>query len=717
MKAPEFPSKVVPMDRVEEGNLAVLHMFKVEDIQHLGQDNLLTAQRLADHGDLWGYWQTPESIAPSKIAPTIRNIDLASRIHVFLDKEPPMALPVPPELVREGVLALTRLGLIMRMTPSGGFSQRKDMRLKPSSISSHLYTYWPRITARAILRKANNPAMPGLFRCLTEADMQELCADKFTRINLERLNTFVARSVWSDLPPMPDVRQTTNPSQQPAVRLTQNKSEPFQSLPEIWLAEIGPRVLWVVQDMGPNLLRLLESLPLEIKSINWDQHGATIAKQFSLRVQDHLKNYPWLDRAGQPLSPAFPLITSNGKRGSDIYEWPPRNWEHVITLSVTLQAAHLFITLLSSAGRIGEIFTLERECVEVGRDGNSYLKGFTYKLSDSLFGDIRQWPAPDILRQCLGQQVRLAEAMDWLPKRLRDGLPQTPRFNNALWVSIGTSGAVGENNEVSSNQTLTLLAQRLNMDTKPGGRNIHAHRFRKTVGRLAGIALWNSPLVLKRLFGHKSIEMTLHYILSDSGVREEAEKVLRELRIMHCADALEEIHHTLRDGLPLPDNGGSGAARLVTAVREQDGKLRQEGRIWDEGSAYDLAYLLTAKGQGWRLIQENIVCSKTPGEGGLCQKKRSKGEPNTSNCKPECDSRIVLMRHRRDSKQAIEQYLDIARQARDDGQLLVLVGVMDNLREELENFSDLKERYLARHEVQSLLALCEAPETTEEKSV
>ena len=252
------------------------------------------------------------------------------------------------------------------------------------------------------------------------------------------------------------------------------------------------------------------------------------------------------------------------------------------------------------------------------------------------------------------------------------------------------------------------------MNPKPGGIRIHAHRFRKTIGRLAGIALFNSPLVLKRLFGHKSIEMTLHYILCDHGVREEAEKVLRELRIMHCADALEEIHHALRDNLPLPGNGGPGAARLVTTVRNEEDQLKQSGRVWDDGSAYDLAYLLTAQGKGWRLIKENIVCSKAPGEDGLCQKTRSKGEPNTANCQPECDNRIVLMRHRRDSEQVIEQYLDIARQARDDGQLLVLASVVSNVREELENFADLKEKYLSNLEVLSLFALCDETEAESE---
>ncbi len=80
---------------------------------------------------------------------------------------------------------------------------------------------------------------------------------------------------------------------------------------------------------------------------------------------------------------------------------------------------------------------------------------------------------------------------------------------------------------------------------------------------------------------------------------------------------------------------------------------------------------------------------------------------NTANCQPQCDNRIVFARRRRDVEQSIEQYLDIARQARDDGQLLVLAATLDNAQDEWVNFPDLAAKYQTDPEVQSLLALCE----------
>jgi len=218
------------------------------------------------------------------------------------------------------------------------------------------------------------------------------------------------------------------------------------------------------------------------------------------------------------------------------------------------------------------------------------------------------------------------------------------------------------------------------------------------------VALFNSPLVLKRLFGHKSIEMTLRYILSHEDVRTEAEAVLRELRIIHCAEALEEIRDALARGVLLPEHSGEPAARLAEAVKEHESRLQQSGRVWANGSAFELAYLLTANGQGWRFIQKNIVCTKVPGEDGLCRKKRKRGEPDTSNCKPECANRIVLALKRRDSEEILESYLDVAREARGDEQYLVFYQAMRQFLEELAEYPDIEEQYLAKPEVKSLVA-------------
>ncbi len=699
------PDENLLTDPVEASRLACLQGFEPADVQHLERDGLLAAQTLLEQGQTWGYWHTPEELVPGKMSKYARNINLAARLRDYLGTEG--ITDAPNALIEEGVCTLTRLGVLLRLVPAGTSAAKASRALKPVTICNSLYQHMTCIAARAMCRKLESAEEAcGLFYYLTDADQHELNAKKRTRIELERLHTLAARGQWHDVPPSPETTQTTDPSRVPNVLPPEKKPVPHSPLPDGWLEEIGPRVLWVIQELGPHLLHLLEALPESMSKLDWSLSNTAIYSKCWLLIATHLAKYPWLDRAGRPLTPPFALTTANGRWGADTLEWPPRTYEHIVNLSVILQSSHLFISLLACAGRIGEVATLKRHCVAIERDGEGYLNRHTYKLSANFLGDDLQSPAPPILQTCMGQQARLAAAFDRLPRSFNEGqMPGKARFGDELWVSIGTVGAIGEEAGVSFKFALFKLAERLGVNPKPGGKNVHPHRFRKTIGRLAGVALFNSPLVLKRLFGHKSIEMTLHYILCDPGIREEAETVLRELRVMHCAEALEEIHHAVANNLPLPANGGAGAARLVAAVENQEAHLREQGRVWTEGSAYELACLLTGQGKGWRLINANIVCSKD----WVCSKphRHKDLELDKPKCDPGCENRIVLARRRRDIEQSIEQYLDIARRAQADGQLLVMAHSMENLREALGYYADLREKYLAMPDVQVMFALCD----------
>lgn len=691
-------------DPVNASRLECLRSFEPADVQSLGRDDLLNAQALLEHGSKWGYWQTAAKLAPGLLKLSMRNIDLVDRLRHCLAKEG--ITDAPDALIEEGVSTLTRLGVLLRLVPSGTSATKVRRILKPHSICQILFHRVTGIAARAMCRKLKSgDEARGIFCYLTDADQREFRANKRHGIELERLHTLATRGQWHDIPPPPETTQITDPSRAPNVSPNRKKPVPYTPLPDAWLEEIGPRVLWVVQELGPHLLHLLEELPEMMGKLDWSQSNKTIACKLRKIIAAHLAKFPWLDRTGCPLMPHFALTTARGKHEAETLEWPPRTYEHLINLSLALQASHLFICLLASAARVGEVATLLRQCVAIERDGEGYLHRHTYKLSDSFLGDEHKSPAPPILHTCMGQQARLAAAFDRLPRALRERqVPKTARFGDALWVSIG-SGRTGEAATVNFLTALKYLAKRLGVNPKPGGKWVHPHRFRKTIGRLAGVALFNSPLVLKRLFGHKSIEMTLHYILCDPGIREEAESVLRELRIMHCAEALEEIHRAIANNMPLPANGGAGAARLLAAVENQEVHLQEQGRVWMEGSAYELACLLTGQGKGWRLINANIVCSKD----WVCSKphRHKEMELDKSKCDPGCENRVVLARRRRDTEDAIEQYLEIARQARIEGQLLVMAHAVGNLRDELGYYVDLSEKYLAMPDVQLMFALCD----------
>jgi integrase len=690
----------------DEGRIAALEKFALKSFQNLSKEDLLLAQAITGHGDEWGVWKNPEELCPSKLKAHHRSIDIAGRLRFHLAKT--HLLETSPNviaaLVEEGVLVLKRLTLLMRLAPTSSRGRDKRHRLKPSTLANNLYSYWPKIITNAIERKVAQPESPGLFSCLVELDVQKLRKNRYMGVELDRLTTLAERGFWTDLPPKQDIAQTTDPrGAQPKAELQVIPGE-FRPISDQYLQEFGPRNLWLIRELGPRLLPMLEDLTTYLGKLEWRKISSKQQLKPVLRkfINGHLNAFPWVDSTGSPLKPNFPLKT--GARAKDQFQFPPRTWEDLKSLSASLQSAHLFLTLLATAGRIGEVENLTRSCVTYERDGKNYLRGWTYKLSGNLFGDARSWPAPKILVQALGQQVRLANV--WIrlpPRKVTDGLPKELPTHGALWLSLGSARTCDASMPLRQvNPALQTLAIRIGMDPKPDGINLHPHRLRKTIGRLAGIALFNSPTVLKRLFGHKSIEMTLHYILCAKDIQTEAEAVLRELRIMHCAEALEEVRDAIASGTQLPAHSGAAASRLADAVKEHEARLTESGRVWRQGSAYDLAYLLTARGKGWRFVQKNIICAKVPGEAGLCMKNR--GEPNTSNCQAGCDNRIVLEIARRDADEILEAYMNICLQALEEEQFDTFHYSMGQLLKELDNFSDIKEKYLADPQMQSLLS-------------
>jgi integrase len=563
------PPRAAPLDPDAAVRQAVFERFQLEDLQYLAGDDLLAAQQLCGHGNTPGYWETKLA----RLTKHEQRIDLAARIRSSLSNlDEDAAREVSADLITEGVQALTRLCLLARLAPTGGTRTSRTRPLKDSTVARICYVQLPQLIARAIRRKAAEDASDhGLFCRLNEEDLQPTRSSRLSAmvsVEVTRLYTLADKGLWSDIPERRLLPMVTDPCFKRVPLKPEIKSVPYLPLPLDWLAEIGPRVLWVVTELAPHLLRLLEASREPLRQPHpWRNNTRNRIRQI---IEAELARDPWLDAAGQPLVPPFPLETASGNGGTDRFEWPVRTWENMLRLSTIVQSAHAFVSLLATAGRVMEDATLDRSCIEMHADGSRHVLGRTYKLNWAPDGHSRTWPAPDMLVRALGQQARLAAAWDWLPLSMEcGGAPTAPQFGNQLWVSIGFSGKCGPEARFMWKEALMRLARRLGVTDKPGGKNVHPHRFRKTTSRLAGVALWNSPVVLKQLLGHKDIETTLHYILSVPSIREEANKVLRELRVMHCAETLQQVRDALKAGLANPF-GGVGGSRLASAVTEHE---------------------------------------------------------------------------------------------------------------------------------------------------
>lgn len=709
MNAPEnLPlQSLLDQDRTHGQALA---LFPLESLQRLDVESALRCQMLLGHGDAFGIWETPEVMIPHMRA-HMRRVDLRRRIAAYLPDKIPTS-PALNELLDEGVLWLTRLGLLMRMGPAGVGKVKMRKPLDSSTILQLLHKYLAKLVAHGVARRleSTDSSNSGFVAALTAEDLREWWADEYLRTELKRLTQLHELGLWSDAPAVREFKKKTTPvSGTSTPRPPEKKRTPYPPIPDDYLAAMGPRVLWLIKDLGPNLIHLLDTLPALLEPGNAAHY--TIQR----RIATYFQTNVWRDRNGQVIKePPFELrhADNTGKHNRtdpsqhDPFEWPPRHWSSVQTLATLLQSAHLWMALLVMAARIGEVATLGRDCVEFARDGQLYANGKTYKPSGALAGREREWPIPDILLEVLAQQVKLVEASERLARLVNDSVSvgEHPQDRTHLWASLGTStSANAEEKQATFDGGLLFLARRIGLTDKPGGKNLHPHRFRKTLARLAGLAIDGSQKVLMLLLGHDDVTTTLGYMQSDRAFAKEVDDITRELRLMRGEALIEDMRAALLapNSLPYGGHGGGGAPVLADSVRAYEEELHRTGEEWGVKTSRELSVLLTNNGEGARLISAHVVCTKTAGEVGLCSSK--KGAIVAGNCQSECRNHIEDRTGRRDTERVIPILVQHAQENIANNDWLPLARDKKQLEQELKRYDDIGAHWRAKPDVQAIL--------------
>lgn len=701
-----FPP-LLAWDTVQDQALA---LFPLESLQHLDAESALRCQMILGHGGTFGIWETPETMV-QHMSTSLRRIDLRRRIIDNLNDQKQTST-IFDERLSAGVLWLTRLALLMRLGPAGigGTARRKS--LDASTITDRIYQHFAKLVAMGITIQLKNSTHSdtGFVSALNAEDLHIWQEKEGPRTELKRLTQLHGLGLWTDAPKPRDFKNNTTAVRGPANASTpENKRVPFPPIPDDYLAVMGPRVLWLIKDLGPNLIHLLETLNT-MRGAN-NTSPAAIKRLTSRYFEWNV----WRDRNGQVIEkPPFELKhgSNRGKQHCkdsskhDPFEWPPRHWSSVQALAVALQSAHLWLALLVMAARIGEIATLGRDCVEYAGDGQTYANGKTYKPSRNLAGKERDWAIPDILVTTFGQQVRLVEACESLARVLNDTeeMRELLGDNTHLWASLGSSGSADPTKKLATyDQSIRKLAERISLSPKPGGKNLHPHRFRKTLARLAGLAIDGSQKVLMLLLGHEDVTTTLGYMQSDPGFAKEVDDITRELRIMRGEALIEDMRAALRDqnSLPYGGHGGGGAPVLADAVRDYEEKLHRSGQEWGADTARELSMLLTNNGESARLISAHVVCTKTAGEVGLCSSK--KGAIVPGNCQTECRNHIEEKTGRRDTERVIPILVQHAQENIANNDWLPLARDKKQLEQELKRYDDIGAQWRANPEIRAIL--------------
>lgn len=709
MNAPEKLLLVSSLDQSNTRSQAQA-LFPLESLQYLDPESALRCQMILGHGGRFGIWETQEAMI-AHLEGSYRRIDLRRRIAAYLPEETPTSSALDV-LLDEGVLWLTCLALLMRMGPAGVGRRAKFKPLDASTIAVSLHQPLSKIVARGVARRLESVGntSTGFATALAVDDLRDWYKDKYVRPELTRLLQFQGKGLWSDAQaPRKFEGQTTAVRGAPTLRTPERIKIPFPAIPDDYMAEMGPRVLWLIKDLGPNLIHLLETLPSMLGSGNISNN--VINRRIGLYFEANI----WHDRNGQVIEkPPFGLRHGTGKgkhnlkdpSQHDPCEWPPRHWDSVQTLAVTLQSAHMWIALLVMAARIGEVATLQRDCVEFAKDGQFYANGKTYKLAQALDGVKREWPMPEILVDVFAQQVKLIEASEQLAQIIKgsEGTEQLWEDNMHLWSSLGTSSSADATEKLLTFGTnLQALAERIGLTPKPGGKNLHPHRFRKTLARLAGLAIDGSQKVLMLLLGHEDVTTTLGYMQSDPAFAKEVDDVTRELRIIRGEALIEDMRAAMRNSsiLPFGGHGGGGAPVLADAVRTYEEELHRTGEEWGVNTSRELSVLLTNNGESARLISAHVVCTKTTSEVGLCSGK--KGAIVAGNCQSECRNHIEEKTGRRDTERVIPILVEHAQQAIANNDWLPLARDKKQLEQELKRYDDIGAQWRDKPEVQAIL--------------
>jgi integrase len=287
----------------------------------------------------------------------------------------------------------------------------------------------------------------------------------------------------------------------------------------------------------------------------------------------------------------------------------------VMSMATNLRNACASIILLVTGMRRSELAKLKiGNYWEVpGPPGIYRLRYIVFKTSEGSQGDEHEIPIPRIAYQSLCLLERLTK-----PAR---EFGQTNLLFTSVTINFGKPLGLS-----SINAFFIYWCENLGL-----GEMIHPHQFRKT---LAMFLIYqdsgNLPLI-KRLFSHKSLRMSLAYITKLPGIAQEVKLIL-----------LEQNRALMSELLQAASKGViSGAAGLRIKENARSGKY--SAMLHDDGWETIEQYIDSLLDEGAALLHRaalGVICTKTPAidQPASCDppfaKELKRLHPNIQNCDP-----------------------------------------------------------------------------------
>lgn len=575
--------------------------LKAKNIQFMDKVELLRLQQFFRLGDTWGLIAVPQEWLRSHETEARGKFNLIKQLreHAASFEEADLAY-----------VTLLRMVLLCFCSESTS-GTRHPVLLDINSITSYLITYWIPLVKEA-LRKP--PRGDGLLFARLNVNELTFASDgrrSRTFVELRRFKAFASRGLWCDLIAEPSVSIAESTNRKPK-RLPRTKPlhDPYKPLPDKFILETGKRSVWIMQKLMPQALRVYA----HVLNLEEGVHPDTAGKL----AKCYLNTLEW-DLDGISTSGDWQInLISKASHG---VQWPPQDRDQLKVLLKVCQTACYFIVVLSGGSRASEVLSAETDCLTESRQGIPLINGKTYKLESRFEGEPRDWPMPAVAVQAVQFQIELTKLLD----QSMDEYTSRDWGSKSLWRVFAGKGH-GNDLNIQYNKYLREFAVRVGTYQLLDSQALTSHRFRKTIARLVALALVNAPKVLMDIFGHKDIEMTMHYILTDKALRAEIMQIQKELLAMHVEKAIRNA-----------DKNGGPAAKKVRAEVQRIKFVRAREDLQAD-DVHELVLRMTSVGREWTIVAAGVICTKMRDQVGPCAKGRS--TPNPSKCSSRCDHRL-----------------------------------------------------------------------------
>lgn len=411
---------------------------------------------------------------------------------------------------------------------------------------------------------------------------------------------------------------------EPEHRSSQKSEKIWQPFPDSFTVEAGWHAIRCLEILGPALLDALESSSaVEVpppsrkasgKRLRKGKHKPTKPWRERAALNQFISNWTWIAPDGSPLTAELVPGTFSSL-GIGAFTWPPSSYAEALSLLNLVQASHLWVLALVTAGRHAEVLSIKVGALTRCESSAPTTQMASWKI-DGLHGSTRELPLPSLAVFALQQQERLAKFV----KR------EYKKEGDHLWVLVSVRAG---DPLIDLGKPLEMLVSAYDLQPYLGDSGAHMHRFRKTLVRIVALALVHAPKILMDILGHKDEQMTvMRYILADRTLLDEINETVRELNVLKVEEAIRN------------PNGLQGKAAPVLRKRVEAYAVRLGDAAHEPQNIREFADAMSGNGTKWACIAPGVYCTGFD-VGGLCNKNRG-GGPDPHYCNPNCDNQLVI---------------------------------------------------------------------------